>query len=142
MAVIARATSALPSCFAECGYLQMTAEGCSARPWAARKISRRSAAIASKQPAFIQRPACWLTALQGGRSLGRNLHCQPVRTIQRSALRSSRSGYSRWGASSFNQRQIKGGKLPFLIRNIARIRSAAGGFHAAKFTRSKVHDRL
>jgi len=74
--------------------------GWAARSASSRRTMRRSCAMASKQPAAIQRSVCWWTAVYGGRSWGNNRHGQPARTIQRKALKSAREGYSRCGAVS------------------------------------------
>src|SRR4051812_11989756 len=76
------------------------AVGVGSRPTARRRISRRSCTIASKQPALIQRWVCWYTSSHGGRFVGSIRHAAPARTIQRSALKTSRNSYFRCGASS------------------------------------------
>src|SRR5919205_923509 len=79
---------------------RIAALGCGGRPWTNRTNTRRSCTIASKQPAAIQRWVCWYTTGQGGSSCGSNRQGAPARTIQRRALKTSRSSYRRWPASS------------------------------------------
>ena len=58
--------------------------------------------IAGKQPdAAIEKAKGSRASVQGGRSLGNIRHGHPARTNQRRALKSSRNGYTRCGASSF-----------------------------------------
>jgi len=77
------------------------ADGSSARPSSTRRMRRRSRVIASNTPDASQRWLCWYTTSHGGRSLGIYRHGEPVRTIQRMALNTSRRSCSRCGASSF-----------------------------------------
>ena len=61
--------------------IDRTAEGSSGRSAKSRSTLRRSCAMASKQPALIQRCACWCALHQGGRSWGIMRQGQPARTM-------------------------------------------------------------
>lgn len=78
----------------------MAAEGCSWRPSAKRSSMRRSCTMLSNTPAFSQRWVWSSTTCHGGKSFGIIRQGAPARMIQRSPLKTSRNGYSRWGASS------------------------------------------
>jgi polysaccharide pyruvyl transferase WcaK-like protein len=66
-----------------------------AAPWWTRHYD---VAMASKQPAFIQRCPCGSTASHGGRSLGRARQRHPLRTMDRRALKTCLRSWVLWGA--------------------------------------------
>ena len=58
---------------------------------AKRSDARKSCTSKANTPALSQRCPCWYTVYQGGKSCGIMRHCEPVRTIQRKPLKTSRN---------------------------------------------------
>src|SRR4030095_13675077 len=104
--------------------------------------------------AAIQRSACCWIACHGGKSCGSIRHGHPARTMYRSPLKSTRSGYFLCGASSFisvrygaqNAHSSSVASLGYVFRwmYLSAIPSVMQGcvYKVQTFLPIKVHDTL